>query len=106
MSRQPNARQQRNAAALAAVGTRPGYVVSPAIASQPVSRNLLKRTPERKAVTGPVRKTRAQPMSKAMRSGEIGVRRTSLWAASPTLSGDTAMIGNDRKWSSTVSDHG
>lgn len=86
--------------------TASGRALAPRVSKGAVSGNLLARLPERKAVTGPVRKTRAQPMSKAMRSGEIGVRRTSLWAASPTLSGDTAMIGNDRKWSSTVSDHG
>lgn len=53
-------------------------------------------------VTGPVRKTRALPMTGAMRSGDgAGV---SAWARPAEIGGSLGLITRDRKWSATVSE--
>lgn len=61
----------------------------------------LRAAPVLPTMTGPVRKTRALPMTGAQKSGD-GTGRTSLWAASMTVSGFDGMVAHDKKWDRTV----
>lgn len=86
-------RVERNRIAAAAVGTRPGRIIT-APAPQPVSRNLAARTSPVKGAIGPVRRSRALPLTATQRRGD-GSGARSDWSASPEFFTDPA-------WSQTL----